>query len=113
MANTVEDWIGESTGVQQFHLEKLRELILAEAPDAKEAIKWGQPCFSRKGLFCYLQRAKNHVTLGFQKGARMSDPDGLLEGEGSAMRHVKFAPTDTLDESRLSALIREALRIDG
>lgn len=113
MANTVDDWIGESTGVQQLQLATLRQLILAAVPEAKEAIKWGQPCFSRKALFCYLQRAKTHVTLGFQKGARMNDPDGLLVGEGSAMRHVKITPTDTMDESRITTLIREAVRVDG
>lgn len=113
MAKTVDEWIGESTAAQQVQLSKLRQLILAEAPEADEVLKWGQPCYKRKALFCYLQKAKNHVSLGFQKGARMNDPDGVLQGDGSAMRHIKIVPTDTLDEALCAALIREALRLDG
>ncbi len=112
MAKSVEDWVNESDDWQIAHLQRLREIVQAAVPDAREALKWGQPCYSRNSLFCYLQRAKKHVTLGFQKGAQMSDPDGLLEGDGKLMRHLKFGPDASIDEARCTTLIREAVRID-
>ncbi len=86
---------------------------MATVPDAVESLKWGQPCYARNGLFCYLQRAKSHVTLGFQKGAAMNDPHGVLRGDGKQMRHVAFTEGDELDAGLCAGLIREAIRVDG
>ena len=109
---TVLQWIDESEQWQSALLSELRTVIQSTVPDAQEAMKWGQPCFSRNGLFCYLQRAKNHVTLGFQKGAKMNDPDGLLKGDGKQMRHVKFGQNSQIDPVQCAALIKEAIRLD-
>lgn len=112
MAKSVVEWIDESEDWQRPMLRQLRDVIRREAPDAEEAVKWGQPCYSMNSLFCYLQRAKKHVTLGFQNGARMKDPDGVLEGEGKLMRHVKFERGADIDDPQCAGLIREALRLD-
>ena len=112
MSTTVDQWISIAPEAQRAQLNELRALILAIAPDATEALKWGQPCYTRNGLFCYLQRAKSHVTLGFQKGALMSDPGKRLLGDGKQMRHVSFGPGETIDMASCKALIEEALRLD-
>jgi hypothetical protein len=93
-------------------LQRLRAIILSLSPDATEAFKWGQPCYTRNALFCYLQRAKTHVTLGFQKGALMSDPGNRLLGDGKQMRHIRFGPDEAIDTALCTALIEEALRLD-
>jgi len=59
------------------------------------------------------QRAKAHVTLGFQQGAVMHDPHGVLRGEGKQMRHVTFEEGDDVDAAVCADLIREAIRVDG
>ena len=112
MSNTVDEWIGQAPEAQRAQLNELRALILAIAPDATEALKWGQPCYTRKALFCYLQRAKSHVALGFQKGALMSDPGKRLLGDGKQMRHVRFGPGEAIDTALCKLLIQEALRLD-
>src|SRR6516164_11721835 len=43
-----------------------------------------------KDMFCYIAAARTHVNLGFCRGASLSDPDRVLEGEGKTMRHIKF-----------------------
>lgn len=112
MAKSVTDWIDESEDWQRRMLLELRTLIKTTVPDAEETLKWGQPCYSRNGLFCYLQRAKQHVTLGFQRGAQMRDPQGVLQGSGKLMRHLRFGRDAEIDEAQCSALIREAIRLD-
>lgn len=112
MTKIVDEWIEESPQEQRVQLQRLREIIMSVAPDAKEALKWGQPCYTRKALFCYLQRAKTHVTMGFQKGSLMSDPDKRLTGEGKQMRHVHFLPGEAIDADLCARLIREALKLD-
>ena len=112
MSTTVDTWIDQAPDAQREQLRELRAIILSQAPGATEALKWGQPCYARKSMFCYLQKARTHVTLGFQKGALMSDPEGRLEGDGKQMRHIRFGPSDPIDAALCRALIEEALRLD-
>jgi hypothetical protein len=49
-----------------------------------------------------------HVNVGFFRGAEIADPDGLLEGTGKFMRHVKLRPGTPIDEGALTRLIETA-----
>ena len=49
-----------------------------------------------------------HVNVGFFRGAELADPDGLLEGTGKFMRHVKLRPGQPVDDAALKRLIRAA-----
>jgi hypothetical protein len=112
MGKTIEEWFDEAGARQKAQLLVLRSIIMATVPDAVEALKWGQPCYSRNGLFCYLQRSKAYVTLGFQKGASMHDPQHALHGDGRQMRHITFNANDEVDGTLCSNLIKEAINLD-
>src|SRR3954447_24410755 len=49
------------------------------------------------------------VTLCFLWGVALSDPDEMLKGEGSRVRNVRLHTPEALDDSRIEALIAEAL----
>lgn len=49
------------------------------------------------------------VTLCFLWGVHLSDPHGLLKGEGSRVRHVRLLTAEAFDDPRIDALIAEAL----
>jgi len=51
---------------------------------------------------------KDHVNVGFFRGADLPDAGGLLQGTGKSMRHVKLGPGRTVDEAALRELIRAA-----
>lgn len=53
--------------------------------------------------FCYIMPLSKHANLGFYYGADLPDPEGLLEGAGKSLRHVKVR---SLDEARRPALRR-------
>lgn len=40
------------------------------------------------------------VSLAFLRGTALADPDGLLEGTGATVRHIKFRSTEQLKERR-------------
>jgi len=42
--------------------------------------------------FAYVNVFTSHVNVGFFHGASLTDPDGLLQGTGKFMRHVKLRP---------------------
>ena len=58
--------------------------------------------------FGYVNAFTAHVNVGFFRGAEISDPQGLLEGTGRYMRHVKLRPDKDLDASALISLIHTA-----
>ena len=58
--------------------------------------------------FAYVNAFKAHVNVGFFRGAEIADPEGLLEGTGKFMRHVKLKPGNDVDASALKRLIDTA-----
>lgn len=58
--------------------------------------------------FGYVNAFKAHASVGFFLGASLADPNGLLEGTGKRMRHVKLRPGEDVDEAALADLIAAA-----
>jgi hypothetical protein len=77
--------------------------------DVRELIHDGHPtsCVA-DAAFAYVDTFTRHVSVGFFRGADLPDPDGLLEGTGKQMRHVKIRPSRPIDEAALKRLIRDA-----
>jgi hypothetical protein len=106
---------------------QLRALVLAVHPDAVEVVRLGDRAASY-GLgpkklseaYIYIIPHQRHVNLGFYRGTQLPDPDGLLEGTGQRMRHVKVQSTLAVESPVLRRLIiaarderRRALRQSG
>ena len=58
--------------------------------------------------FGYVNAFKAHVNVGFFRGAEIADPEGLLEGTGKFMRHVKLRPDCNFNATALRKLIDTA-----
>jgi hypothetical protein len=58
--------------------------------------------------FGYVNVFTSHVNVGFYQGATLADPNGLLQGAGKRMRHVKLRPGDPVDDRSLTRLIEAA-----
>lgn len=58
--------------------------------------------------FCYVNAFTAHVNVGFFQGTELDDPNGLLEGTGKYMRHVKLRPDTDIDKAALKKLIENA-----
>lgn len=51
------------------------------------------------------------VSLFFARGVQLADPQGLLKGEGSRVRHIVLGAPHTLDEPGVRALMDQALTL--
>jgi hypothetical protein len=68
-------------------------------PDASEsiyqvytvAIWFGFGGKKMKDMFCYIATNAQQINLGFPPGSTLPDPNRVLEGDGKAMQHIKFA----------------------
>jgi hypothetical protein len=94
----------------------LREIILEEVPDASESIYqvytvaiWFGFSGKMKDMFCYIATSARHVNLGFPRGSTLPDPNRVLEGDGKAMRHIKFATERDIDRPFVRRYIRASI----
>lgn len=99
----------------------LREVVLEEAPQAIESLVNGYAVaigfsFTGKPMkdgFCHVVAYPNCVNLGFNRGALLSDPDGVLEGAGKLIRHIRINNHDDLDRPLVRRFLRAAIEQVG
>ncbi|MGI0129405.1 MAG: DUF1801 domain-containing protein [Thermoplasmata archaeon] len=91
----------------------LRTAVRQSAPELTERIWMGVPTWFGAGQVCYLADYRDHVNLGFFEGARLADPQKLLEGTGKSLRHVKVRSTAQARSRPLAALLASAARLRG
>jgi hypothetical protein len=60
--------------------------------------------------YAYIAPYSKYVNLGFYHGVALKDPEGLLEGAGQRLRHVKVGSVAEVGKEELSRLLRAALR---
>jgi hypothetical protein len=84
-------------------------VIRACGSEVRELLHDGHPtaCIG-DAAFAYVNAFRDHVNVGFFRGAALPDPAGLLTGTGKYMRHVKLRPGDGLDAAALVALVKSA-----
>ena len=95
----------------------LREMILDEAPGAVESIVNGYAVaigfsFTGKPLkdgFCHIATYATHVNLGFNRGALLPDPNGVLEGTGKMIRHLTIRNAADLESPVLRRYLQTAI----
>lgn len=116
-AANVEEYISRKAAFAQPICEKLREIILKAGPKLDEGIRWGGPSYKGKGLVLGMGAFKEHVTLFFNRGQELEDPEGLLEhGEGNAT--AKSVKVRSLTEAKtkakgIAALVKQAVELDA
>lgn len=106
---TVKAWMNEHTGelgaIAQHWFDAMRDC----GDDIRELLHDGHPTACvEDAAFAYVDAFRAHVNVGFYRGAEIADPDGLLEGKGMLMRHVKIRPDQDIDDDALMDLIKAA-----
>lgn len=104
--------------IQQLALS-LRALILEEMAPCYEniydaysavAIGYGTSDRLRDGVF-HIAVYSKHVNLGFNDGAALADPKGILQGNGNRIRHIPIKSPEDLKRRELRAYIRRARKV--
>ncbi|MFN2578429.1 MAG: DUF1801 domain-containing protein [Pyrinomonadaceae bacterium] len=101
--------------VQELAL-KLRALVLEEMAPCHEniydaysavAIGYGTSDRLRDGIF-HIAVYSKHVNLGFNDGASLGDPKGILQGNGNQIRHITIKSIEEIKCPEVRAYIRRA-----
>jgi Domain of unknown function (DU1801) len=95
----------------------VRDLVLEEAPQAIESISKGYALaigysFTVKPLkdgFCHVVTYSTHVNLGFNRGALLPDPSGILVGKGKSIRHITIRNHTDLEQPFVRRYLQAAI----
>lgn len=98
---------------------KVRTLVLDEMGpcfeniyDAYSAVAIGYGFSDRFGDgVVHVAVYAKHVNLGFNHGATLDDPKGILEGSGKHIRHITIKTTADLARPEIRAYVRRAQRV--
>lgn len=97
----------------------LRALVLEEMAPCHEniydaysavAIGYGPTDRLSDGIFHIAVYSKG-VNLGFNQGATLADPNGILEGKGKQIRHIKIRSKADLARPELRRYVRRARQV--
>jgi hypothetical protein len=104
----IETWLQEHSGELGAIARRWFE-VMRDCGDDRELLHDGHPtaCVA-DAAFAYVNAFTAHVNVGFFRGAEIADPQGLLEGTGRFMRHVKLRPRCDVDARALTKLIETA-----
>jgi hypothetical protein len=95
---------------------RLRALVLEEMAPCYEniydaysavAIGYGTSDRLRDGVF-HIAVYSQHVNLGFNDGATLDDPKGILQGAGNRIRHITIKRPEDIKRPEIRAYIRRA-----
>lgn len=105
----IQAWMYEHSNELGAIARRWFELMRACGDDVRELLHDGHPtaCIG-DAAFGYVNAFTAHVNVGFFLGAELADPDGLLEGTGKFMRHVKLRPGLQVDDAALRKLVHAA-----
>ena len=106
-------------GIQELTLA-LRQLVIEEMAPCCEyilevyiiSLAYGST-HRVKDAICYIGVLKDHVNLGFIRGAGLADPLKILEGTGKQMRHIKIKSMSDLLNPAIRTYLQEACERGG
>lgn len=110
-AESIEDWIARAPEDHAAVLHRLRAFIQNLPAELEERVKWSQPCYGMgKANAFSLDWHPGHATLQLWAGAHLPDPDGIVEGTGKDLRHVKINSSDFVNWAAVQELMIANLR---
>jgi hypothetical protein len=89
-------------GAVEFVYDKPRSLVVGFGPTEKPS-----------DAILSIEVYREWLNLYFLDGAVMPDPDGMLQGAGKRVRHIKVRDAAVLDDPRVQSLIDDAVELSG
>ena len=90
--------------------EAARKRIFEVVPDATELLRagWGLIGYNAPAYFAFIVPEEKRVRIGFEWGAALPDPSGLLEGDQKQIRYVTIRSIADLRGPALADLLAAA-----
>jgi hypothetical protein len=105
----IDGWMKDHAGELGAIAHRWFEVMRKCGDEVRELLHDGCPtaCLG-DAPFAYVNVFTSHANVGFFHGASLPDPEGLLQGQGKFMRHVKLRPEIPTNADALTELIEAA-----
>lgn len=109
--------------IEETNPPEVRELLMAAhlflqenlPPFATCAIKWRIPFYTLRRNFCYLNRHKDHITLGFPHGYKLAPIPGVLLDENEKLKQIRYLEIRSIKDlysETTHQILHEAIMLD-
>ena len=106
-----DDYFVDQSPKNRSVIRALRAFVKRVAPGLQESVKWGNGCWLKGSVpVSYVYSTPDYVQFGFFRGSALRDHQGLLEGKGQYVRHIKVRKPSDIEEDAFIALLRQAAR---
>lgn len=102
--------------IDLFHT--LRKFILEVNPDCNELFYHTHALVDTFTLseklgdaYCSIVIYSQHMSISFNQGAHLPDPEGLLQGTGRSIRHVRIDQIADLQQIAVKHLVEDAIKL--
>lgn len=114
---SVLQYIEETNPFEVRELLRAAHHFLQEAlpPFAVCALKWRIPFYTLRRNICYLNRHKDHITLGFPHGYKIAPQPGVLLGADENLKQVRYLEIlsiENLYSEETHQILQEAIILD-
>jgi hypothetical protein len=113
---TIDEVFGKASPTSLPLITAAHEFLINLDPDAvivprlgEKSIAYGIGVKKMSEAYCYLIPFNDYVNFGFYHGTSI-DSDGILEGTGAKIRHIKIRNVNDLDNPRLKELVLKAIQ---
>jgi hypothetical protein len=112
MSQAFEELVEQAKPQVQELARRAKQIIQDAMPGVVEVV-WLTQNIASYGVgpkkmsehFCYIALFQERINLGFYYGADLADPENLLAGTGKALRHIKIAQPEQLENPALHQLV--------
>jgi hypothetical protein len=113
MNDTINEFILSLEHDKSILVSKLRELAFDVSNASREDIKWNALClFKGERAFVGIIPYKKYVSVIFDQGSQLFDPNKILEGKGKQMRHIKIYQEQDINDKNIADFIKESYILD-
>ena len=113
---TIDQVFGKASSTSLPLITAAHEFIINLDPDTvivprlgEKSLAYGIGVKKMSEAYCYLIPFNDYVNFGFYHGTSI-DSDGILEGTGAKIRHIKIRNVSDLDNPRLRELVLKAIK---
>ncbi len=117
MVESVLEYIEETKSPEVRNLLLAGHHFLQETlpPFATCLIKWKIPFYKLNRNFCYLNRHKDHFTVGFPQGFRLAPRPDILLGEKDKLKQIRYLEIFSIEDLYSDVtheIVQEAILVD-
>ncbi|OGS56334.1 MAG: hypothetical protein A3K60_08300 [Euryarchaeota archaeon RBG_19FT_COMBO_56_21] len=108
-AKDVDDYLASVSEQARVTLEKLRRIIIAAAPEAKEIISWRMPMYYYHGMLVGFAAFKDHLSF-FPGSSVMKKHEGELKNYDTAKGTIHFPMNKPLPAALVKKLVKARIK---